>query len=282
MTDSASGRPSLRAPSGSCDCHIHIYGARERYPTAPNIRYPPPVATVGQYRGVMQRLALERAVVVQPTAYGTDNTCTLDALAELGEAARGVLLVTPETPRRNIAAWTEQRARAARFFLLPGAILTWDMIEPVAALVADFGWHIQLQLDGRTLADHEARIRRLPCDVVIDHNGKFLEPVGTDHPGMRALLRLLETGRVWVKTSAPYETSRLGAPDYADVGMIARALIATAPERVVWATNWPHGGQQEKPDDATLLDLLLPWAPSERTRQQILVENPRALYFGGQ
>jgi D-galactarolactone isomerase len=275
----AEAGPSLRAPAGSCDCHIHIYGDRERYPLAPSCRYPPPLATVDHYRGVMRRLEVDRVVVVQPTAYGTDNTCTLDALTEFGAIARGVMLVTPDTPRRDIAAWTERGARAARFFMLPGAILTWDMLEPVATLVAAFGWHLQLQLDGRTLPDYEARIRKLPCDVVIDHNGKFLEPVGLDHPGMRALLRLLETGRVWVKASAPYETSKLGAPDYADVATIARALIAAAPERVVWATNWPHGGQKHKPNDAALLDLLLEWAPSEQAWQRVLVENPRSLYF---
>ncbi len=279
MNEDADHPPALRAPAGSCDCHIHIYGEQERYPAAPGARYLPPLATVDHYRIVMRRLGIERAVIVQPTAYGTDNTCTLDALAKLGEHARGVLLVTPDTPRSDIASWTENGARAARFFMLPGAILNWDMLAPVAELIADFGWHVQLQLDGHTLADHETLVRRLPCDVVIDHNGKFLEPVGADHPGMRALFRLLETGRVWVKASAPYETSKCGAPDYADVAAIARRLIAAAPERIVWATNWPHGGQKHKPDDAALLDLLLEWAPSAQTRQRILVENPRNLYF---
>jgi D-galactarolactone isomerase len=114
---------------------------------------------------------------------------------------------------------------------------------------------------------------------VIDHNGKFLGPVATDHPGMQSLFRLLDSGRAWVKASAPYETSKTGAPDYSDVSAIAKQLIKVAPERIVWASNWPHGAQKQKPDDTHLLDLLMDWAVSDDIRQRILVENPNRLYF---
>jgi D-galactarolactone isomerase len=231
------------------------------------------------YRQVMQRLNLERVILVQPTAYGDDNTCLLDALAEFKDAARGIFLVTPDTPRETLGAWNEAGGRGARFFMLPGAILTWDMLEPVARNVAEFGWHIQLQLDGRTLPDYEEKILRLPCPVVIDHNGKFLEPVGPDHPGLKSLLRLLDSGKVWVKASAPYETSRTGGPGYSDIGIIAKRLIDAAPDRIVWASNWPHGAQKQKPDDADLLDLLLALAPSSDLRRKILADNPARLYF---
>jgi D-galactarolactone isomerase len=272
--------PRLIAPPGSCDCHIHIYGDRSRYPTAPSCRYPPPRATLAQYRDVMRRLRIERAIVVQPTAYGFDNRCTLDALAELGSAVgRGVVTISAETERADIARMTEAGVRGARFFMLPGAILTWHMVMPIARAIADFGWHIQLQLDGRSLPDHEELLRRIPCPLVIDHNGKFLEPVPVTHPGTQSLLRLLETGRVWVKASAPYETSKSGAPRYDDVAEIARKLVSAAPDRVVWATNWPHGAQENKPDDADLLDLLFDWAPSTELRNKILIQNPHTLYF---
>src|SRR5262249_2853209 len=135
-------------------------------------------------------------------------------------------------------------ARGIRFHMLPGGALGWPLLEPMAKRAAALGWHIQLQLDGRTLPEYEARLLALPCDLVIDPNGKFLEPVGPDHPGMQTLLRLLGTGRVWVKLSAPYETSRAGAPGYEDVGVIARALARAAPERCLWASNWPHPGQK--------------------------------------
>jgi D-galactarolactone isomerase len=231
------------------------------------------------YRDVMLRLNLDRVILVQPTAYGVDNSCLLDALLELKACARGIFLVTPETSHEALSAWHDAGGRGARFFMLPGSILSWSDLEPVARKIADFGWHIQLQLDGRTLPDREKLILRLPCPVVIDHNGKFLEPVEPDHPGVQSLRRLLDSGKVWVKASAPYETSRMAAPHYSDVGVIARHLVDAAPERIVWASNWPHGAQKDKPDDADLLDILMDWAPSKDIQQRILVENPTQLYF---
>jgi D-galactarolactone isomerase len=139
---------------------------------------------------------------------------------------------------------------------------------------------VQLQLDGRRLPEREALLKRLKGALVIDHNGKFLEPVATDDPSFKSLLRLLENGRTWVKLSAPYETSKKGPPLYPDVGALAKALVKAAPERCVWATNWPHPSvpRAQCPDDADLLDLLLDWAPDEAVRKKILVDNPATLY----
>ncbi len=271
-------RPKLLAPAGTADCHIHIYGAADKYPVAPTSPFAPPHAPVANYRKVMQRLGIEHAVIVQPAGYGADNRCTLDALDEFGGVARAVVTVTPETPRSEIARMNALGVSGARCLLLPGAILTWDKVPAVARLVADFGWHVQLQFDGRILPDRIDAIRSLPCPAVIDHNAKFLEPVSPDHPAFSALKALLDTGRIWVKASAPYETSRAGPPLYGDVGVLARALIAHRPDRIVWATNWPHGGEKVKPDDAMLLDILLDWAPDEALRKRILVDNPKALY----
>jgi D-galactarolactone isomerase len=264
-----------------CDCHVHFYGAPERYPLAPTNAYQPPLATVGAYRSVMERLGITHVVAVQPSAYGADNRCTLDAVAELGPCARAVMVVTPETSKADLRTLHDRGARGARFFFLRKKLLGWDDLEKIAPLLADLGWHAQLQFDGMEFAEREQIIARLPCTVVIDHNGKFLQPVTGDHPSMQALLRLLETGRCWVKASAPYETSRSGPPGYDDVGAIARRLIAAAPERVVWASNWPHGAQATKPDDLALLTLLSRWCPDTRTRRKILAENPAILYGFG-
>ena len=114
--------------------------------------------------------------------------------------------------------------------------------------------------------------------MVIDHNGKFLEPVSTEHPGFKSLLRLIAGGNTWVKLSAPYETSRTGPPRYADVGVLAKALAHAYPERCVWASNWPHPGRNPVPDTADMLDLLLEWADDDATRRRILVDNPAELY----
>ncbi|MHA1151583.1 MAG: amidohydrolase family protein [Alphaproteobacteria bacterium] len=274
--------PKLVCPAGATDCHMHFYGTREDYPLAPSCQALPPFAPVEAYRGLMVRLGLERVVIVQPSAYGKDNRCTLDALAKLGDAARAVVVVDESVTDAELERLTWLGVRAIRFFMLPGGVLPWSALETMAARVAPFGWHVQLQLDGRDLSEHETVLKRLPVPLVIAHNGKFLEPVALDHPGFRSLLRLVDGGKSWVKVSAPYETSRQGPPLYGDVGLLAKALIRAAPERMVWASNWPHpGALANPPDDSVLLDLLLDWAGDESLRRRILTDNPAELYGFG-
>jgi D-galactarolactone isomerase len=270
-----SSSPRLKAPPGTCDTHMHIY--EPHYPIRPGATKPP-TATVPEYNEVRERLGIARTVVVQPNAYGADNRCTLAAMKAIGPGARGVAVVNPDVSDKELARLTEAGIRAIRFMLLPGGALSWDVLDELAARVHDFGWNVNLQMDGRTFADRENQLRRVRNDLVIDHVGKFLEPVTTDHPGFRTLLKLLENGRTWVKLSAPYEVSKTGAPGYADVGTLAKALVKTAPDRMLWASNWPHPGAKPVPDDANLLDLLLDWAPDEMTRHKILVDNPARLY----
>jgi D-galactarolactone isomerase len=234
-------RPRTKLPSGACDCHVHVYGELTTYPASqPSSAGPIPEATADAYRALQARLGLERVVVVQPSAYGFDNRCTLDAVRALGPTARSIVVLRPETGEDELAALAARGARGVRFHMLADALMHWEELEPMAARVAPFGWHVQLQMDGRSLPEREVALKRLPCPLVIDHNGKFLEPVGLRHPGFVSLCRLLDTGRVWVKTSACYETSKDGAPRYGDVARLARTLIRKFPERVVWGTNWPH------------------------------------------
>jgi D-galactarolactone isomerase len=163
--------------------------------------------------------------------------------------------------------------------MLPGGALPWDILETMAARVGNFGWHVQLQLDGRTLPDREPLLKKLSGTLVVDHVGKFLEPIPADHPAFKVLLRLLENGRTWVKLSAPYEWSKAGPPNYTDVGQLAYVLSRAAPDRMLWATNWPHPTPGlDKPDDAWTLDMLLEWVPDEATRIKTLVDNPARLY----
>jgi len=153
-------------------------------------------------------------------------------------------------------------------------------MDSLMARVHPFGWHANLQLDGRELPKVEAQIKRLPGRFVIDHTGKFLEPVTPEHESFKTLLRLVDTGRCWVKLSAPYETSKTGAPKYEDVGHLAKALVKHAPERMLWASNWPHPSARKPrpPEDADLLDLLLDWAPDAAVRRKILADNPAEFY----
>lgn len=255
---------------------MHVY--EDRFALVPQATFRPPHAPLADYLVVQRELGLSRAVVVQPNGYGFDNRCTLDAVAALGAAGRAIATVPVDVAEDELRRLTSAGVRGARFHLLPGGMLAWDALEPLAARIAPFGWHVQLQLDGRELPRYEAALARLPVPLVIDHNGKFLEPVAIDHPGFASLRRLLAGGNTWVKLSAPYETSREGPPHFADVGLLATALVRDNPERCVWASNWPHPGRAVLPDTAALLDLLLDWAPDAATRRRILVDNPAALY----
>lgn len=273
---SDSDAPRLQAPPGACDTHMHFYDSR--FPTAPTAVSTPPDATVEDYRRVQARLGLSRTVVVQPSTYGTDNRATINGIAALGlENARGVAVVDHDVADAELEELTRRGIRGARFHMLGGGAIPWERLDRIAARVQAVGWHVQLQLDGRDLPDRERQIRGWPGQVVIDHTGKFLQPVTLDHAAFRCLSGLLESGRVWVKLSEPYGVSKEGPPGYGDVGRLARELVRRAPERMLWATNWPHPGHAPQ-EEAGLLDLLLDWAPDDGTRRMILVDNPAALY----
>jgi D-galactarolactone isomerase len=273
--------PRARLPAGACDCHMHIYGDPALYPPAPGNPFQPVAGgTTDNYLKLQALLGLERAVVVQPSVYGTDNRCTLEAMARLGQNARGVAVVDETVSDAEIQRLNTLGVRGLRYFMLADGPLNWENLPRMAARVhAVAGWHIQLQMDGRLFHEREAELSRLPGTLVIDHNGKFLEPVGREHPGYAALRRLLDRGNAWVKTSGVYETSREGPPRYSDVAWIARELIANYPERCVWATNWPHPSKPgSPPDDALLVDLMSEWCDGEAGLRRLLVENPARLY----
>jgi D-galactarolactone isomerase len=270
----------ISAPPGACDTHIHVYGPRDKYPVAPTAPFAPPEAPLAAYRKVMAKLGLDRVVIVQPAAYATDNRCTMEAVFTLGLAtARAIVVVDQSVTDAELARLTAAGARGIRFHMLPGGVLPWDILEDMAARVQPFGWVVQLQLDGRLLPEREAMLRRLQGRLVVDHTGKFLEPVAPDHPAFKVLLRLVDSGRCWVKLAGAYETSKTGPPDYADVGRLAKALIKAAPERMLWASNWPYPAPKPNPqDDAVMLEVLSHWCPNEASRRCILVDNPALLY----
>lgn len=272
----------IRLPEDSCDCHLHVYGPADVYPVAPTSPSPPPDAPLRRYRDLMAMLGIARAVIVQPSAYGFDNRCTLDSMATLGNAARGVVVVPSDIAEAELERLTAAGVRGIRCHMLPGGLIPWEAIPTMAARVHAFGWHVQLQLDGRALPERMPMLRELPGDLVIDHTGKFLEPVGVNHPAFRALSDLVDGGRTWVKLSAPYETSRSGPPSYADVGALAQALVVATPERMLWGTNWPHPSAADAPpNDLELADTILGWIGDERTRRTVLVDNPAEVYGFG-
>ena len=267
----------MKASAGACDTHMHFYDTKR--PAAPGT-FLPGDFTVEDYRAVQKRLGLERVIVVQPNAYADDNEVTVSSIKRFGKNAKGVAVVKPDVMDAELDRLTKAGMCAVRIMTLHGGMLGFDVMDEVVARVHPFGWHANLQLDGRELPKFEAQIKRLPGKFVIDHTGKFLEPVSPDSREFRSLLNLVDTGRCWVKLSAPYETSQTGAPKYQDVSLLARALVNRAPERMLWASNWPHPGNRKPapPDDMALLELVADWAPDARTQKRILCDNPAELY----
>jgi D-galactarolactone isomerase len=268
----------LQAPDGACDTHMHFYD--KKYPLAPTAASAPPDdGSVDTYQALQRHVGISRTVVVQPTAYGKDNTCTLDGMAALGKGkARGVAVVDDQVGEAELRRLDDAGMRAARLHMLPGGAVGWDIADAVVKRVQSVGWHTQLQMDGRLLSDRERQIRDWPGRIVIDHIGRIADPVAASNSAFRCLLRLVDSGRVWVKLSGPYLVSKAGPPRYEDVSALAKALVDAAPERMLWATNWPHPSEKNAPDEAGLLDLLLDWAPDEGTQRKILVDNPAELY----
>ncbi|MBD0270705.1 MAG: amidohydrolase family protein [Acetobacteraceae bacterium] len=273
-------RPSWRAPPGATDCHCHVFGPYDRYPLSPGRSYTPPEASVAAYLGMLDTIGLSRTVVVQPSVYGTDNAVTLDAVGEIGpHRARAVVVVDDGFGAAELAAMAERGARGARFNAVSGNGAPLAQLERLAERIAPLGWHVQLYAHPEAVIDMEPTLRRLPVPVVLDHMGGVKAAAGgVGHFGFRSLLRLLEGGRAWVKLSG-YRSS--AGPPYADVAPMARALLAAAPDRCVWGTDWPHPSLHdpaEVPDDGELLDALGAWAPDDAVRRAVLVDNPARLY----
>jgi 2-pyrone-4,6-dicarboxylate lactonase len=272
--------PSFTVPQGACDCHAHIFGDPARYPYKTVRRYTPSAATVDDYRHMLKVLGLERAVIVQ-TGIFHGNDVTYDVLKESGGQWRGIALLDGSVTTQEIARLDDAGFRGVR--LNPRNVKADDLkdMETIAQKIAPFGWHLQLHLDARNLTTLAPRLRELPVDIVVDHLGHMPLDAGVDHPGFQELLALLREGRGWVKLSSP---NRFGdpRPPYPNVTPYAHALIAAAPDRCVWASDWPHSRfAGDMPNDGDLLDLLSVWAPDATLRKRILVDNPACLYGFG-
>jgi D-galactarolactone isomerase len=255
---------------------MHVY--EDHYPLAPTATFKPPHATAAAYRQVQRALGLTRVVVIQPTGYAFDNRCTLAAMQALGPEARGIAVVPPEVGNDELSRLHDLGVRGVRYMMLPGGVLPWASLEAMAARIARWGWHIDLQIDGGSMPMHEAMLLRLPCRLVIDHVGKFLRPTTPDSEAFLSLRRVLDKGDAWIKLSAAYETSQSGAPDYEDVAVLGRALAAHYPERCLWASNWPHPNASPEPSNAGVFDWARRCVGNEAHWKRILVDNPAEVY----
>jgi len=270
--------PNLLTPPEACDCHLHILDSSFRANSTIT-----PDATSSDYARVRKALGTTRAVVVQPRNFGTDNSCTLEAIKELGrENSRGVAVIHPDIHESELQALHDGGIRGVRFSLYTpnNAAVTFDMLEPIARRIHGLGWHLQLHWTADQIVEHADLLRRLPAPLVFDHMARLPATSGATHPAFTFIRELLLEDRAWVKLSGCYLCTALepGA-GYSDVALIARAWIAASPSRVVWGSDWPHVTEQPHPPSTVgLLNMLAEWTRDEEIWRRILVDNPAELY----
>ena len=269
-------------PPGACDCHAHICGPAAEYAYAPDRVYTPPDALLPDYLGMLHVLGVERAVLVQPSIYATDNTVLLAALAETGARCRGIAVVRADTTEDELDRLHRAGVRGLRFNLVdvtePGAGLPLADIAALCRRTAGLGWHAEFLIHTDEYPELDGLFADFPVDVGLGHAGYMRPGRDTATPGFRALLRLLQTGRLWVKLSGPYRISATALP-YGDVLDHIHRLVEAAPGRMLWGTDWPHVMvKKHMPNDGDLCDLLAAWIPDADIRKKILVDNPAALY----
>jgi len=280
-------------PPGATDCHAHVVGPKRRYPLPPDARYTPMDAPVGQLAAMLKRLGLERVVIVQPSFYGTDNACMLDAMAELGNA-RGVAVLPETVSEDTLDELDAQGVRGLRVNIATFGTAPLDVmqrgISAAARQAVQHGWHVQIFVPAVALDPLAPTLRALPVDTVIDHFG-LINPDAPDDD-LATLLKLIDTGKVWVKISGAYRIAQ--DPAHRGIDPMARALAAANPERIVWGSDWPHTPRhdlqhpdltKESPfqevDTAGLLALLPRWLEGDALIHRVLVDNPARLYGFG-
>jgi 2-pyrone-4,6-dicarboxylate lactonase len=280
--------PAYAAPRAACDAHFHVFGPADKYPhVTADLRYQPPCAPLTDYLTTARRLGFERFVLVQPSAYGLDNACMLDAMAELDPAVRRAIVHLDETNAKDadLARWHDLGVRGVRINISPvrkpEAGLA-DTLRPkivrTAEICRGLGWHVDLLLPGWLVSELMPTLRELPVAFTVAHMGLFPASAGPAQQGFLDLLALAGdgSGRCWVKLTGIYRFSQM--PGYADVKPFAQALIAAAPGQLIWGSDFPHLSFDDKVGTIELYNKLADWAPDAATRQRILADNPARLF----
>ena len=272
-------KPKLAFPPGACDCHAHVFGPQSRYPFLPDAKYIAPDASPEDYVRMLRTIGCDRAVLVQPSVYGTDNSAMLDALRSGIFAFRGIAVVDEDVSDRELEDMHAAGVRGVRINLAawtPGLKL--EQAPRLAARIKPMGWHLQFFVDFAKVPELEERLMTLDIDIVLDHFGRAPAKDGVASPSFQTLLRLVSRENCWAKIMGVYFVSE-AYPGFADVAPLARAVVERAPDRTVWATDWPHPmGLQRMPNDGDLADMLADWVPDETQRRKVLVTNPARLY----
>jgi predicted TIM-barrel fold metal-dependent hydrolase len=272
-------KPEVRFPAGATDCHAHVFGPQERYPLLPATHFVPHVTDWPRYRDMLASIGCERAVLVQPSVYGTDNAAIEAALAQSGMEMRAVAVVSPDITDREL-----ERLHGLGFRGIRINTASWTQglkltdARKLAERIRHLGWHLQFYANFREQPEVEEILAALPVPIVIDHFGRIRASEGTAAPAFQAVLRLLRRDNCHAKLIGPYFISDQ-FPHYHDITPFARAMVEVAPNRVVWGTDWPHASARDKmQDDGDLADMLAEWVPDEKMRHKVLVANPARLY----
>lgn len=270
--------PTFVPPSGTCDCHTHLFGPAEQYPFMPDSAYIPETRTLDDLEAKQRLTGVERAIIVQAGPHGQDNRVTLDACAKRPETLRGVVVISPDIARKDIALMHAAGARGCRLTRgLKGGV-DFDHLETLAAKIAEFGWHIAVFATPEQLLELEPRLCKLHAPVVLDHLCRVPGAQGVQSPAYAAALRLLETGNCWVKLSAAYRWSEQASP-FADMLPVVQGYVQNRPDRLLWASDWPHPNFTRVPlDEQDLVNGIPLWLPTPELRRTVLVENPAILY----
>ena len=271
-------KPAFVLPRSACDTHVHIWGPFDRFPVAKGAPYTPPERTRDDLVALHERLGVDRAVIVQTTVYKSDNRAMLDGIARSGGRWRGVALIDEHFTDADFLSLHEGGVRGVRFGFVKhlGGVPDLALVRRTAARIAPMGWHLVLHLDAGNIPEFLDFFGEFSLPVVVDHMGRVPVRDGLDQPPFRILLDLLKRPNWWVKVSGAERISETGPP-FADAIPFAQRLIAAAPDRVLWGTDWPHPNVRWDPDEADLVDLLPSFAGAAALHK-VLVDNPARLY----
>jgi len=282
--------PAFAAPPNACDSHFHVFGPAEKYSYGTDIRYKPPYEPVERYLKLARRLGLVRYVFVQPSAYGLDNSCMLDAMRELDPAIRRGIIDLDEnkTSDRELDEFDAIGVRGIRVNISPirkpEAGLADSMrprIARLAKICVELGWHLDLLTPGWLVSELMPTLHELPVEFSVAHMGLFPAKDGPNQTGFQEFLGLIDDGsaRCFVKLTGIYRFST--APDFADVKPIAQALMARAPGQLIWGSDFPHLSFHDWVGTIQLYNLISEWAPDPGLRRRILADNPARLFGFG-
>ncbi|MFT4068198.1 amidohydrolase family protein [Paraburkholderia sp.] len=272
-------RPAFVVPDLACDAHMHVFGPLDRYPCVERPHYTLPDGKLAHYLRLMEVLKLKRFVIVQPSFYGTDNRCMIDALEMAGSSARGVVMIEEDTDAATLDRFHKSGVRAVRLDLFArSALPTVEIQQYIARMAkrcASLGWHLQFYAPGWVVRNLIPFLADVQTDFVIDHMGYMLEEDGLTQDDFARLLDLLRNGNCWLKLSAPYRIAKHRG--YEAVAPMAKGIIAAAPHKVIWGSDWPHIPDGSR-DTGELLNLLAQWTDDAAVHQAILADNPARLF----